>query len=148
MPVVYRTKEPEPIILEGYSRIDGKLKVVHMFFVKYDFNLGYLIKDSGERLRLTPLRMKVVELLIKAVRNDVPYMFGPHLMESAGSKQRKLSRLFYDGPEWRQFITMPIIGYYRLNLYEGTIYGDYLRPRVIKRNGLKVIIPPPKIFIK
>jgi len=145
MPVIYKTKEPEPIILEGYEDVKGKVVVRYMFFVKYEFNLGYLFKDTGEKLRLTPLRMKIIELLIKALRNDVPYMFGPHLLESAGSKQRRLARLFYDGPEWRKFISMPVRGYYRLNLYAGSIYGDYLRPHVIKRNGFKVVVPPPKI---
>lgn len=51
MPVVYKIKEPEPIVLERFERIQGKIIPKKIFFVKYDNYLGYLYLEDGERLK-------------------------------------------------------------------------------------------------
>ncbi|MBQ8671945.1 MAG: hypothetical protein IJ525_05440 [Alphaproteobacteria bacterium] len=124
----YKIKEPEPIVLRGFDRVNGKIVPKIMFFVKYSFNKGYLYLEDGERMRLTPLSMKVVEQLIDALQNDVPYMSGQRLLEDAGSTQFYIGGLFSHASNWRKFITMRVIGYYSLNLYAESTYEDYIRP--------------------
>jgi len=125
---VYRIKEPEPIVLKGFDRVDGKIVPKMMFFVKYSFNKGYLYLETGERMRLTALSLRVVEQLIDALRNDVPYMSGQRLLEDAGSAQFYIGGLFQHAANWRKFISMRVIGYYSLNLYADSTYEDYVQP--------------------
>ena len=125
-----KIKEPEPIILEGYERKNGIIISKKMFFVKYDNNLGYLYLEDGETLRLTPLRLKIVEQLITAIRCDNAFISGQHLLERAGAAQFVLSGVFRNSKNWRKFIRMRTRGYYCLNLYADSVYEDYIRPYV------------------
>lgn len=128
-----KTKEPEPIVIEGFERKDGIISSKKMFFVKYDDSLGYLYLEDGETLRLTPLRLRIVEQLITAVRYDNSFVSGQRLLERAGSAQFVLAGAFRDSKNWRKFIRMRCRGYYCLNLYADSVYEDYIRPYVHKQ---------------
>ncbi len=95
MPVIYKIKEPEPIILEGFERKQGKIIPKKIFFVKYDNYLGYLYLESGERLFLTPMRLRIVEQLVEAVKKNIPYIAGKDLLYKAGSEQFSIVNLFW-----------------------------------------------------
>lgn len=126
MPTVYKIKEPEPIILEGFERIQGKITPKKIFFVKYDNYLGYLYLESGERLFLTPMRLRIVEQLVEAVKKNIPYIAGKDLLYKAGSEQFSIVNLFWKTPNWRNFIETTNRGFYRLKLYPDATYEDYI----------------------
>ena len=126
MPITYKIKEPEPIILEGFERKQGEIIPKKIFFVKYDNYLGYLYLESGERLFLTPMRLRIVEQLIEAVKKNIPYIAGKDLLYKAGSEQFSIVNLFWKTPNWRNFIETTNIGFYRLKLYPDATYEDYI----------------------
>ncbi len=126
MPITYKIKEPEPIILEGFERKHGKIIPKKIFFVKYDNYLGYLYLESGERLFLTPMRLRIVEQLVEAVKKNIPYIAGKDLLYKAGSEQFSIVNLFWKTPNWRNFIETTSRGFYRLKLYPDATYEDYI----------------------
>lgn len=126
MPVIYKIKEPEPIILEGFERIQGEIIPKKIFFVKYDNYLGYLYLESGERLFLTPMRLRIVEQLVDAVKKNIPYIAGKDLLYKAGSEQFSIVHLFWKTPNWKKFIETTNRGFYRLKLYPDATYENYI----------------------
>lgn len=122
--ITYKTQEPEPIVLEGLERHNGKIAPKRIFFIKYNDFLGYLYLENGERLNLTPFQLKIVELLIEALKQNIPYLSGKDILYQIGSEQLSVSCLFRRAPNWRKFIQTTPQGFYRLNLYLDATYDS------------------------
>lgn len=124
----FKIIEPEPIVLEGFERDHEQIIRKRIFFVKYDNYLGYLYLESGESLYLTPMRLRIVEQLIEALKKNIPYIAGKDLLYKAGSEQFSVVKLFVKTPNWRKFIEPTKRGFYRLNLYPDATYERYIKP--------------------
>ena len=128
MTTIYEIKEPEPIILQGYERQNGMIVFKKIFYIRYDNYYGCLYLENGEKLILTPLRLRIVEQLVEALKKGTTYVAGKDLMYKAGSDQFSVVNLFGICPNWRKFIESSKRGFYRLALYADTTYEDYIMP--------------------
>lgn len=104
MTLTYKIQEPQPIILEGFEHQNRIIVPKKMFFVKYDNYIGYLYLETGERLVLSPTRLRVIEQLVEAIKKGIPYVAGKDLLYKAGSEQFCIANLFWTNPNWRNFI--------------------------------------------
>lgn len=128
MTITYKIQEPQPIILEGFERQNGIIVPKKMFFVKYDNYIGYLYLETGERLVLSPTRLRVIEQLVEAIKKGIPYVAGKDLLYKAGSEQFCIVNLFWTSPNWRNFIETTNRGFYRLKLFADTTFEDFIQP--------------------
>lgn len=128
MSTIYEIKEPTPIILKGYERKNGIIICKKIFYIRYDNYYGCLYLENGEKLLLTPLRLRIVEQLVEALQKGKVYVAGKDLMYKAGSDQFSVVNLFCMCPNWRKFIESSKRGFYRLALYADITYENYIMP--------------------
>jgi hypothetical protein len=88
--------------------------------VQTSYNLSvecsYKIVSLGPlQWNLGSLQAAIVRMLHQASLTDQPWLFGPKMLESAGSSSTRLKDVFKSQQEWQQLILSDKRGLYRLN---------------------------------